>query len=146
MATALGGAVPSPLPPSPRPVLAQGMLGIHDSPTRVLQVLGETIITPPLGTATSMGVASALPSRVSHALRTPSVFHQSAEDYLVDHWSPTCGGKVARQQGSGQAVAHGKEAKLKHGAWVLSTRLGNLGENPLGPYERKILSWGSSYF
>ena len=97
--------------------------------TRVLQVLGETIITPPLGTATSRGVESALSSGVS-CPRTPNLFHQSAEDYLVDHWSPTCGGKVAKQQGSGQAVAHGKAT------WGLGVehKAGGPGGNPSGVF------------
>lgn len=142
--------VPFPLPPSPHPVLAQGMLGIHDSRTRVLQTLGETIITPPLGTATSMGVGSAPPS-VSHPLRTPNLFQQSAEGCLMDHWSP-----ISRRQGcqatgfrtgcfpqrrdKGTTWGLGGEGKAGAGGWDRG--------NYLGLYERKIhiFKWGFSYF
>ena len=49
VATTLGGAC------TLSSILSQGMLGIHASWTRVLQVLRETIVTPPLGTATIYG-------------------------------------------------------------------------------------------
>lgn len=45
------GLYPLPSPHLSSPVPSQGMLGICASWTRVLQVLGETIVTPPLGTA-----------------------------------------------------------------------------------------------
>lgn len=88
-----------PLPPSPHPLPSQGMLGIHATWTRVLQVPGETIITPPLGTASlwaqphpwGWGVhllGSLIPSRPP----SYSISPQRA-GCLVDHW----GAILARQ-------------------------------------------------
>lgn len=114
------------------------MLGIPASLTRVLQVLGETIITPPLGTASLWALLH--PWRWGAYLLGPH-FLSGPPTYSIGPLRAACWTgtasllvKVARQQ-SGQAVLCGQEARVEV---VVKQSWGVRGANHLGLGEKSF--------